>query len=490
MHSRNRHLHVLRQRLNQLLTDPAAAPLQEQRLGCDGGVLASLRWLQQAPFTSDAGRRPVLTLAFGDGCPGRYLPRALRSPLDGSLIPVRSIRGDAAGGLHAGSWIRLENLQHRGAPPVMGTLGAILRNARNPARVLGLTAGHVLGVGRGSLRGDTVELSAGPTTPAVGGRLFDWRPNFAQPHAATEVDAAIVELEASAVESLQLNPADWPRGWSSPFGDDLLQLRSQQRVFSGGNPEYISCRMEVSQLTNLSYLVTDALCWSAEPGFAGGDSGAPIWNGAEELVAIHTGGAPMGSAQNAVAIPIGRILRWADAEVIARGQSLVRRAPSSNGRSLAAIAAPAQAPATPGQVSREIDTLARTMWGEARGEPDPALGMSAVAHVVLNRFARQTYWGHSIAEVCRRPFQFSCWNQRDVNLPKLLQVSSADPRFALALQLAARLAGMSDLARGNDDPTGAATHYHARALQPLPRWARGKTPCARLGNHLFYRDVG
>jgi len=38
-----------------------------------------------------------------------------------------------------------------------------------------------------------------------------------------------------------------------------------------------------------------------------------------------------------------------------------------------------------------------------------------------------------------------------------------------------------------DDPTGGATHYHARGL--MPAWARGQDPSAEIGNHLFYNDV-
>jgi spore germination cell wall hydrolase CwlJ-like protein len=35
------------------------------------------------------------------------------------------------------------------------------------------------------------------------------------------------------------------------------------------------------------------------------------------------------------------------------------------------------------------------------------------------------------------------------------------------------------------DPTGGATHYHARAVEPA--WAKGKPPIAEIGEHLFYR---
>ena len=41
----------------------------------------------------------------------------------------------------------------------------------------------------------------------------------------------------------------------------------------------------------------------------------------------------------------------------------------------------------------EIDTLARTIWGEARGEG--SAGMQAVANVVMNRAAIGGWWGNN-----------------------------------------------------------------------------------------------
>lgn len=489
MPAREQHARALRLALNEVLVSGAVRSLVAARIGLDAQAQASLHWLQQAPVVSANPRRGALTIAFDDSCPGRSLPRWLRSPLDGSAVPVRSVRGASAGCAHASpTWVRVQNMTHLALPPLEGTLGAFLRNPRNPSRLLALTAGHVVGAAGTSLRGDNVQLSS-PDQLALTGSLFDWQPKFGQLPAATQLDAGIVEVAAEALEPLQLQDSDWPRGWSSPFADDVLHLRTRGLVFAGNGAEYISCRIALGRQPTVSYVITDGLCWTAEPGFRGGDSGAPIWNAAEELVAIHAGTTPPGSAQNAIAIPIGRILRWADAEVVTRGQRLSPTAPPRSGAALLGTPTPL-APGAPPAVSPEIDTLARTMWGEARGEPDARQGMGAVAHVVLNRVAHRTYWGHDIEAVCRKPFQFSCWNARDVNLRKIIEVGATNSQFALALQLATQLAAMSDLARGNVDPTRGATHYHARSLQPPPRWARGQTPCARLGNHLFYRGVG
>lgn len=142
----------------------------------------------------------------------------------------------------------------------------------------------------------------------------------------------------------------------------------------------------------------------------------------------------------------------------------------------------AELPAAPGSAA---DILARTLWGEARGES--VRGKEAVAAVVLNRVrraqARGSYWwGASVIEVCRRPWQFSCWNPSDPNAAKCAAVTVDDRNFRTCLRIARRaIAGVID------DPTAGATHYHAKGV--LPPWARGKVPSADIGNHLFYSDV-
>ncbi len=131
-----------------------------------------------------------------------------------------------------------------------------------------------------------------------------------------------------------------------------------------------------------------------------------------------------------------------------------------------------------------LDTLARTLYGEARGES--VRGKEAVAAVVLNRVERAAgrphWWGSTVVEVCRKPWQFSCWNPNDPNRDKLLAVGPGDPQFDVCRRIARRaLTGVLE------DPTGGATHYHARGL--MPDWADGRSPSAVIGNHLFYADV-
>lgn len=144
------------------------------------------------------------------------------------------------------------------------------------------------------------------------------------------------------------------------------------------------------------------------------------------------------------------------------------------------------APVPPDIAADPVQVLARTVWGEARGEP--VRGQEAVAAVVLNRVARAAarggrwWWGASIVEVCLKPWQFSCWNPADPNRARLLAVTADNRAFDQALRIARRA-----VAGTLPDPTGGATHYHARGIHPP--WAWRAVPCAEIGRHLFYNSV-
>lgn len=136
--------------------------------------------------------------------------------------------------------------------------------------------------------------------------------------------------------------------------------------------------------------------------------------------------------------------------------------------------------------SLEIDTLARSIWGEARDEG--AEGMEAVASVILNRVKvaeekGRYWWGNNIIQVAQKPYQFSCWNRSDPNFKKLREVDETDADFLTALRIA-RLAVSGDL----QDSTNGATHYHAVLISPY--WAKGEKPIASVGNHRFYNLAG
>lgn len=68
----------------------------------------------------------------------------------------------------------------------------------------------------------------------------------------------------------------------------------------------------------------------------------------------------------------------------------------------------------------DLDTVALTVWGEARGES--MVGQSAVAWVIRNRQANPGWWSrphHTLADVCLASYQFSCWNRNDPNYARL-----------------------------------------------------------------------
>jgi N-acetylmuramoyl-L-alanine amidase len=127
----------------------------------------------------------------------------------------------------------------------------------------------------------------------------------------------------------------------------------------------------------------------------------------------------------------------------------------------------------------DTETLARTLWGEARGEHHA--GMVAVACVARNRANAPRWWGNSYQTVCLRHLQFSCWNSRDPNHAKLLAVTIADPAYADALAIAA------DVIAGRiADVTGGADTYADLAVCD-PVWYDAGKITVVIGRHTFFR---
>jgi N-acetylmuramoyl-L-alanine amidase len=133
-------------------------------------------------------------------------------------------------------------------------------------------------------------------------------------------------------------------------------------------------------------------------------------------------------------------------------------------------------------MSFDLEIAARTLWMEARGEPPE--GRRAVAHALVNRhLAGRWFSGATLVECCLMAAQFSCWNTNDPNRREMARLADDD-----ALLADCRAHVEAALEGSEPDPTGGATHYHARGGRE-PEWARGREPSAEIGRHRFYTDV-
>jgi uncharacterized protein (TIGR02594 family) len=130
----------------------------------------------------------------------------------------------------------------------------------------------------------------------------------------------------------------------------------------------------------------------------------------------------------------------------------------------------------------DVLTLARTIFGEARGESNA--GREAVGHVVINRVNSHRF-DDTIAEVCLQPSQFSCFNPGNPNRPIILAetLGSGNAAFQECVAVARRV-----IAGAVADNTGGATHYYARTIA-APSWTVGATLTAEIGVHRFYKNV-
>lgn len=160
---------------------------------------------------------------------------------------------------------------------------------------------------------------------------------------------------------------------------------------------------------------------------------------------------------------------------------------------------------------QEIDVMARTLWGEARGESHT--GIVAVAWVILNRAradigadGKPDWWGEGIIGVCCKPWQFSCWNENDPNRAKMIALKEGDTLFERLRFVAGQTARLAfegapregegslqkrEWARTFADPTdGAVAYLTAKLLATAPpKWAQGRTPCCTIGSHVFFKEV-
>ena len=129
----------------------------------------------------------------------------------------------------------------------------------------------------------------------------------------------------------------------------------------------------------------------------------------------------------------------------------------------------------------DLDTAARTLWGEARGEPDES--KRAIVWIMRTRAERGGWYGSDLSSVCKMPFQFTCRNRQNPNRKKLLALSHANPEYIACRSIVESV--MAEEPAKN--PTQEATHFTHKGVSPY--WAVGLTPCYEAGNHKFYKGI-
>lgn len=118
----------------------------------------------------------------------------------------------------------------------------------------------------------------------------------------------------------------------------------------------------------------------------------------------------------------------------------------------------------------DTEILAKLIYGEAANEPID--GQIAVAWVVRHRVYQPRWWGRNWREVMLKPYQFSCFNNRE----RALNI----PIMPMKLWIA------EGVVKGYlPDYSKDATHYHAIYIEP--EWAVDMQVTAEIGNHIFYK---
>lgn len=154
-----------------------------------------------------------------------------------------------------------------------------------------------------------------------------------------------------------------------------------------------------------------------------------------------------------------------------------------------------QQPAVPAVDPVEKDYLARTCWGEGRGEGKA--GQRAIAAVILNRMAHRRYPSTAqgvalqrtwVERLGRYIYQFSMWDPLDHNERLARSVTVSDAQFRQCLEVAEEA-----LSGRLVDPTGGATMYYSPTAMPAgttPSWDFSKLrKSAVVGKHVFYVEL-
>ncbi len=127
----------------------------------------------------------------------------------------------------------------------------------------------------------------------------------------------------------------------------------------------------------------------------------------------------------------------------------------------------------------ELIVMAKTLHLEAQGD----VAQRGVAHVILNRFKQRPKYGVDLAGVCLKAWAFSGWNEDNPRLPRTRRMTLGNS-FFLRASTASALQTFDEY-----DFTQGSTHYHAKDIEQVPKWAFGHAPAYSDGNHLFYNNI-
>jgi spore germination cell wall hydrolase CwlJ-like protein len=123
---------------------------------------------------------------------------------------------------------------------------------------------------------------------------------------------------------------------------------------------------------------------------------------------------------------------------------------------------------------RDLECLAHNVFMEARDQP--YAGRLAVAHVTLNRL--RAGFARTVCAVVHQPGAFS-WTGRQ---PQHGPIGLAD----LRAWDWAKYVAMQAVLDPDGDPTGGATHFHSRRVEP--EWRNSLVRLVGIGEHVFYRE--
>ena len=134
-------------------------------------------------------------------------------------------------------------------------------------------------------------------------------------------------------------------------------------------------------------------------------------------------------------------------------------------------------------LTKEQDTLAQTLLGEARGEGKA--GLYAIACIVKRRIELKSYPNTAMA-VCLEPSQFDYWTQHKrvkwddqnrANVRRLMKGNTELVRYAKMLAI--------NINRVDLNYTKNADHYCT--LDTHNYWTKGNKPVAIIGQHKFFK---